>query len=463
MLNPMIAGGPNMVDLHDVPEAVARRVVRDAEIAAAYAVDETSGVVAPEDFVVVRARDTADVVELLTHANRLGVPVVPQGARTGVTGGAVAIGGGYVLNVEALNSIEVVPEEGIVVAGAGAVLADVKQAAAAEGFFYPPDPSSAARCSIGGTVATNAGGLCCIKYGVTADYVRGLEVVLASGDVIRTGRRTVKGVAGLDLTGLFVGSEGTLGVVTEVVARLVPAPAAPETLVATFRSFDEAVAGVLALRAEPNLPSTLELMDRALLRILQEFGDFGYPDDCAAMLLVQSDRPGAAVDDMTRFAHLLSAAGAEDVLVADTKQEADALMEGRRAGQVALAAHGHHLLEDMCVPVHRLAEMIAAGYDVGERLGLEVTMSGHAGDGNLHPCVFVPSGAEGLDRAEQAVGELMEAALRLGGTITGEHGVGTFKRDWLPKELGEAEMARQRAVRALFDPRGILNPGRVHA
>jgi glycolate oxidase len=196
--------------------------------------------------------------------------------------------------------------------------------------------------------------------------------------------------------------------------------------------------------------------------VIQDYGDFGYPDDCAALLLVQSDRRGGATADVQRFAEILTEAGAQDVVVADTPQEADALMAGRRAGQVAVAVRGPHLLEDMCVPVPRLAQMIAAGYEAGERLGLEITMSGHAGDGNLHPTVFVPEAADGLARAEHAVGELMKVALSLGGTITGEHGVGTFKRDWLPMELGEREMARQRQVRALFDPNGILNPGRVH-
>jgi glycolate oxidase len=297
---------------------------------------------------------------------------------------------------------------------------------------------------------------------VTADYVRGLEVVLASGEVIRTGRRTIKGVAGFDLTGLFVGSEGTLGVVTEVTARLVPAPAPPQTMVATFSSMERAVQGVLALRAEPHLPSTLELMDRALLEVLQSYADFGYPDDCAALLLIQSDRQGGSSEDVRRFAALLAEAGADEIVVADSRQEADALMEGRRAGQVAVTARGPHLMEDMCVPVPRLGDMIKAGYAVADRLGLEVTMSGHAGDGNLHPTVFIPEGPDGPGRAREAVGELMAAALALGGTITGEHGVGTFKRDWLPTELGQSEMDRQRQLRSFFDPHGILNPGRVH-
>jgi glycolate oxidase len=440
-----------------------RAVVTDADVAATYAVDSSLGSAAPERFTVVRARDVDDVVEVLRTAAAELTPVVPQGARTGLAGGATATDGCIVLNVEALDTIVELDEvERFAVVQPGVVTNDLKAAAAAVGLAYPPDPASAAWCTVGGNVATNAGGLCCVKYGVTADYVRGLEVVLPGGEIMRTGRRTAKGVAGFDLTGLFVGSEGLLGVVTSAVVRLVAAPDPALTALATFTSLDAATAGILALRAERYGPSLLELLDADTIAAVQAIADFGFPPDCAAVLIVQSDRPGHVAEDVHRYAALLEAAGAQDVAVADDAQEAEALMAGRRALHAAHEAKGPHFTEDVCVPVTRLADLIRAGHAVSEQRGVPVTMSGHAGDGNLHPCFFFDAGdVDSVARAEQAFDDLVHIALDLGGTITGEHGVGSLKRRWLPHELGEPEMARQRAVKAVFDPLGIMNPGKV--
>nr|WP_306238301.1 FAD-linked oxidase C-terminal domain-containing protein [Ornithinimicrobium sp. HY1745] len=443
------------------PERVATRVVKDAPVANTYGVDHTAGAVAPDNFLVVRARDREDVIEVLQHAQAHCIPVVPQGARTGLTGGAVAIEGGIVLSVEALSTIEIDTTEGLVVAGPGAINADVKKAAALHGLAYPPDPSSAASCSIGGNVATNAGGLCCVKYGVTADYVRGLEVVLAGGEVIRTGRRTRKGVAGYDLTGLFVGSEGTLGVVTEVVARLIAAPDPALTALATFNSLGEATDALASLRTYRHSPSLLEVLDGPSVEAIQAYGDYGFPSHCAAAVLVQSDRPGHTAEDIQHYASLLEEAGAVDVAVADDHQEAEALLEGRKVLNPALNELGKRLVEDVCVPVGRLGDLVRAGHEIAERRGLRITMPGHGGDGNLHPSIFIPEGPDGPALAEAAFDDLVGATLELGGTITGEHGVGTVKAPWLARELGEAEMARQRTMKAVFDPLGIMNPGRV--
>lgn len=445
------------------PGLSPQAVVSDRDVAATYAIDASLGAAAPPDFMVIRARDLDDVVEVMQHAQAHGIPVVPQGARTGLAGGSVAVAGGYVLNVEALHSIEINEDEGFVVAGPGAVNADVKRAAAAVGLFYPPDPASSASCTLGGNVATNAGGLCCVKYGVTADYIRGLQVVLAGGEVITTGRRTAKGVAGYDLTGLFVGSEGTLGVVTSIVARLVPAPDPALTALATFSSLDAAIAGILALRADRHRPSLLEILDQTSIAAIQELADYGFPRDCAAALIVQSDRPAHTAEDVQRYAGLLTAAGADEVAVADDAQEADALLEGRRALSPALEAHGSRFIEDVCVPVGHLADLIRSTREISSRFGVEITMSGHGGDGNLHPALFFDPAVPGSrERAEDAFGLVVERALELGGTITGEHGVGSLKKRYLPQELGAAEMARQRAVKALFDPLGIMNPGKVY-
>ncbi len=447
-----------------LPTSLSQRVVTDPDVKATYAVDESVGAAPPGDFEVVRARDLADVVEVMRHAHETRTPVVPQGARSSLTGGSVAIEGGIVLNVEALDTVsEVDPLEGLAVAGPGVINADLKKAVAEQGLFYPPDPASSAFCTIGGNVATNAGGLCCVKYGVTADYVRGLQVVLPGGEVIRTGHRTAKGVAGLNLTGLFVGSEGTLGVVTEVVAKVVPAPDPALTVLGTFDSLEDASTAIAALRRERHVPSLVELMDRASIAAVQALADYGYPDDCEAALIVQSDRPGHTAEDVALYAEILEKAGATEVAVADDVQEADLLLAGRRALSPALEAKGPRFLEDVCVPVGRLTDLIRVGQAIAARRGLEVTMSGHAGDGNLHPSIFFDDQDEASrENAEGAFGEMVAAALEFGGTITGEHGVGSLKARWLAQELGERELERQRAVKALFDPRGIMNPGRVY-
>jgi glycolate oxidase len=415
------------------------------------------------DFALVRARDEQDVVEVLTEAQAHGIPVVPQGARTGLAGGAVATQGCLVLNVENLTDLDIDPVEGQARVGPGVVTAALQAAAAQVGLHYPPDPASADTCTIGGNIATNAGGLCCVKYGVTADHVRALEVVLPGGERVRTGHRTAKGVAGYDLTGLFVGSEGTLGVVTAAVVRLLPAPDPPFTALATFDSLDGAVRGVLSLRADRHRPSLLEFLDRASIAAVNACGDYGFPPDCAAALIVQSDRPGHAAEDVHRYAARLTDSGAVDGAVADNASEADLLMAGRRMLNYALEAKGGRLAEDACVPVARLADFVRAGQEISARSGVEITLSGHGGDGNLHPSLFFARGnPESRHRAESALRELLRAALALGGTITGEHGIGTLKRPYLLWELGAAELARQRAVKAVFDPLGIMNPGKVY-
>ena len=459
---------PRMMDLGETDLGVMRLSggarVTDPAIAASYAVDASLGSTAPDHFTVVRARDVGDVVEVLREAQARGIPVVPQGARTSLAGGATAREGSIVLNVEGLDTVAEVDElEGYAVAGPGVVNQDLKRAAASVGLFYPPDPASSATCTIGGNVATNAGGLCCVKYGVTADYVKSLEIVLPGGEVVRTGHRTGKGVAGLDLTGLFVGSEGTLGVVTSVVVRLVPAPDPSLVALATFASLDAAAAGVVALRRDRHRPALLEFLDRATIVAVQAVADYGFPQDCAAALIVSSDRPEHTRDDVQRYAGLLGEAGAVDVAVADDQQEADALMAGRRAVNNALEAKGGRFVEDVCVPVGRLADLIRAGEEISSRRGVEMTMSGHGGDGNLHPCVFFDrADPESRLRAEAAFADLVDVALAMGGTITGEHGVGSLKREFLVQELGPAEIVRQRAVKAVFDPRGIMNPGVVY-
>ncbi|CAN7321783.1 FAD-binding protein [Terrabacter sp. LjRoot27] len=447
-----------------LPEQIAHREVTDPDVRRSYALDATVALAPPpDDFAVVRARDVSDVVAVLEHAQATGTAVVPQGARTSRSGGAVATEDCIVLNVEALDEIHEVNElEGYAVVGPGVVNADLKRAAAAAGLFYGPDPASWETCTIGGNIATNAGGLCCVKYGVTSDWVKALQVVLPGGEVMRTGHRTAKGVAGYDLTGLFVGSEGTLGVVTEAVVRLDPAPDPALTALAVFDSLDAAVAGIVALRRDPHRPCLLEIIDRTSVRAIQAFGDFGFPDDCAAVLLVQSDRPGHVADDVARYAALLESAGATDVAVADDAQESEALLAGRRVMSTAFEAMGGRLAEDMCVPIGRLAEFVRGIEAISERRSVLIPVSGHGGDGNLHPSiVFAHDDPDSLARAWEAFDDLIRLGLSLDGTITGEHGIGSVKVPWLGLELGDAELDRQRRLKAVFDPLGIMNPGKV--
>lgn len=443
--------------------AALPHTIADPDVKATYGVDQTLGSTAPTSFEVVRAGNLADVVEVMRYAAAHRVPVVPQGARTCLTGAASAVDGGIVLNTERLNAIEAIdPIESIAVVGPGVVTGDLRRATAEQGLFYPPDPGSVDSCTLGGNVAMNAGGLCCVKYGVTADYVRGLEVVLPGGEILRNGRRTAKGVTGYDLTGLFVGSEGTLGVVTKVIAKLLPKPEAALTALATFPSLDAASEAIVALRLAPSRPSLMEFLDQPSITAIQALADFGFPQGCAAALLVQSDRTGFAADDVAEYARIMESVGADEIALAEDEQESDMLLAGRRSLNAAQEAVGPHLLEDMCVPVKHLPELVRQGQRIGAEEGLQIMMAGHAGDGNLHPAIFFdPRDPDQSTRAWRAFDALVEAALALGGTLAGEHGVGSLKAPWLRREIGDLSYGLQRQLKAVFDPHGLMNPGRV--
>lgn len=446
-----------------LPTPLHALTIDDTDVAATYAVDSTPRAIPPadHDYTVVRATSRDDVVEVLRYAAEHRVPVVPQGGRTGLVGGAVALPGSIVLSMEKMTSLHIDADEQIAVVGPGVVTADLKAAVAEHGLAYPPDPASAASCTIGGNIATNAGGLCCVKYGVTADYVRGLDVVLAGGEVMRTGRRTAKGVTGMDLTGLFVGSEGTLGTVTEAVLKLVPASDPPLTVLAVFDSLDKAMTAVGELRRLRHLPNLIELLDTPAIRITQAQRDFGFPEDAEALLLVQADRADHTVEDAQWYADLLEAAGAE-VAVAEDTAESELLIEARRTLNVAMEAKGPRLIEDMCVPIRAVADLVRAAHALAAEHQLEIICAGHAGDGNLHPSIFFdPEDPAQASAARQVFDSLVNEAWRLGGTLAGEHGIGSLKAPWLSGELGAAEVARQRAIKGLFDPVGIMNPGRV--
>jgi len=435
-------------------------VVTDPDLLASYCRDESQFTDAATPIAVLAPRSTEEVAVCLRACAAAGVPVVTRGAGSGLSGGANAVADGVVLSTHRMNQIiDVDPVERLAVVQPGVVTAALRAAVAEQGLLYPPDPGSVAMCSIGGNVATNAGGMCCVKYGVTGDFVEALEVVLADGRVLRTGTRTVKGVAGYDLTSLFVGAEGTLGVVTEITVRLVPAPRPPLTLVATFDELSAAGRAVAGIATARVAPSAVEILDRTTLRAVDDVArmDLG---DAAAMLLVQADSSDAETLLATVEGICLQT-GAADVAVSDDPDESTMLMEARRLALPALERLGTGwLLDDVCVPRARIVDLIEIVEGVARQTGLTIGVFGHAGDGNLHPTVVFDQGVEeSRAAAHRAFDQITAAALELGGTITGEHGVGRLKAGWLTRELDPVALEVQRNVRRTFDPAGLLNPG----
>jgi glycolate oxidase len=355
---------------------------------------------------VVLARERGHVEHTLRTASRLSVPVVPQGARSGLSGAANAIDGCIVLSLERMNRIvEIDTANRIAVVEPGVYNATFSHAVAEHGLFYPPDPSSWEFCSIGGNLATNSGGLCCVKYGVTTDYVRGLEVVLATGEVLRTGRRTVKGVAGYDLTKLFVGSEGTLGVITQATLALRPEAERPRTVVALFESPAAAAHAVAAVMTAGQVPSLLEIMDATCLRAVEQWKRMDLPADAGAMLLAQSDNGSAAASEIAAMATRFRHAGATDVVEAADPAEGELLLEARRVVLLALERLGTTMIDDICVPLSRLADLFDGVEKIAASNGVLIGVVGHAGDGNMHPTVvFDAADPDQSIRARQAFG-----------------------------------------------------------
>ncbi|MFJ9456501.1 FAD-binding oxidoreductase [Kitasatospora sp. NPDC101447] len=440
----------------------AGAVVVDPDVTAAYSRDMAGFCAAGVPAVVVFPETVEQVQHVMRTATELRVPVVPQGARTGLSGAANAVDGCVVLSLVKLNRIlEIDPVNRIAVVEPGVVNAELSRAVEELGLAYPPDPSSWESCTIGGNIGTGAGGLCCVKYGVTSEYVLGLDVVLADGRLLSTGRRTAKGVAGYDLTRLFVGSEGTLGVVVRAVLALRPAPAPQLALAAEFPSADAAGAAVCEVMARGLTPSLMELMDAVSVRAVNELGQMGLPESTRALLLVAFDGPDR-VGELARVEQLCREAGATEVVPAEDQAESDLLLAARRLALPAMDRLGTTMIDDVAVPRSRLAEMLNGVAAIAERHGLTIGVVSHAGDGNTHPIViFDASDEEQAARAQRSFDEIMALGLELGGTITGEHGVGLLKRDWLARELGPVALDLQRQLKAVFDPLGLLNPGKM--
>ena len=437
-------------------------VLTDTDIIESYRFDRSTGTSAGQPFAVVFPRTTEQVSSVMAAAYEHRVPVVPRGAGSGLTGGSNAIDGSLVLCLERMRHVRNVDvANGYVETEPGIFNTELREHVTGHGLWYAPDPASKDFCSIGGNVNTNAGGLCCVKYGVTRDAVLGLEVVLPDGRITRVGRRTVKGVAGYDLAGLMVGSEGTLGIVTMARLRLRPLPPPAATVVALFADVASAGRAVEKIMAT-STPSLLELLDRTTMQAVEEWRPSGLPVEAGALLLAQSDVPGSGADhEAVAILEACVAAGAMEGYRSEDPDQAEMLLGARRMAIPALEAKGDWLLDDVAVPRSNLAEAVAAIEDIAARHDVLIGTFGHAGDGNLHPTIVTPRGdAEAAERALAAFNDILQVALRLGGTVTGEHGIGLLKRDSLAEELDEPSRHLQRQLKDVFDPRGILNPGK---
>jgi glycolate oxidase len=451
-------GADVLADL--IAELPAGMVVSDPAVAESYRQDRAFDPSAGKPMAVVRPRRTEDVQTIMRWASAHRIPVVPRGAGTGLSGGATAVDGALVLLTEKMRDIAVDPVTRTAVCQPGLLNAEVKKTVAEYGLWYPPDPSSYEICSIGGNIATNAGGLCCVKYGVTSDYVLGVQVVLADGTAVRLGGPLLKDVAGLSLTKLFVGSEGILGIVTEVTLRLVPPQQASCTVVANFASVAAAAEAVLAVTARLR-PAMLEFMDSVAINAVEDKLRMGLDRSAAAMLVACSDERGPArTEDAGFITSVFTEYGAAEVFSTDDPVEGEAFAAARRFAIPAMEAKGPLLLEDVGVPLPALADLVCGVARIAAERDLMIAVIAHAGDGNTHPLiVHDPSDPAVTERAALAYGEIMDLAAGLGGTITGEHGVGRLKRPWLAGYLGPDAMALNRRIKEALDPLGILNPG----
>ena len=449
----------------ELKKTLGQERVLDSDVdRVAYSYDATWGEALPD--VVVAPLTIAEVAATLRIANRERIPVVPRGAASGLSGGAVPLEGGICLCLARMNKIvEISPDELVAVVQPGVINMDLQDAAAKHGLFFPPDPASWYMSTLGGNVAENAGGPRCLKYGVTKDYVLGLEVVLADGHVMRTGGRTIKNVAGYDLTSLIVGSEGTLAVVTEIIVKLLPKPAGRTTVMGIFAQIEQACEAVNRVITSGVLPLTTEIMDGDCIQAVQTQQDYGLPNDADAVLLIDVEGwPEATAHESRIVSAACRAAGAREVRCASDEVAAEKLWAARRSISASLSTLGDKLGEDIAVPRSRIPDMVRRVREIGRKYNLRAPIFGHIGDGNLHPYLICDrADAAMMLRVRQAAGEIFMSAIALGGTLTGEHGIGLAKRDYLGKALDAVAHRQMLAIKRLFDPNNILNPGKLFA
>ncbi|MBK9989755.1 MAG: FAD-binding protein [Verrucomicrobia bacterium] len=414
---------------------------------------------------VVFPANTAEVAAVIKLTREHKTPVVTRGNGTGLSGGSVPVAGGIVLCLTRLDRVLELDQANLTLtAEAGVVTQRIYEAADAVGLFYPPDPGSMKISTIGGNVAENSGGLRGLKYGVTRDYVMGIEVVLADGSICWLGSKCVKDVAGYNLRDLFIGSEGTLGIITKVLLKLLPKPAARQTLLATFAAMDTAAETVSAIIAAKIIPCTLEFLDRRTLQCVEDFAKVGLPRDAEAVLLIETDgHPAPVAEEASKIEEIARAQGATTIVRAANAEEATRLATARRSAFSALARlRPTTILEDITVPRSKLGDMIRFVNEVATKHNLQIATFGHFGDGNLHPTILTNERDEAeMHRVEHALKEIFDHALSLGGTITGEHGVGLAKKAFLKQQLGDSSYLLLQQIKRTLDPENLLNPGKV--
>ncbi|MEC0707070.1 glycolate oxidase subunit GlcD [Bacillus haynesii] len=416
---------------------------------------------------VIAPRSKEEVSQIVKICNTHRIPIVPRGSGTNLCAGTCPTEGGIVLLFKHMNRILEIDEENLTITvQPGVITLDLIHAAEEKGLFYPPDPSSMKISTIGGNINENSGGLRGLKYGVTRDYVMALEVVLANGDIIRTGGKLAKDVAGYDLTRLFIGSEGTLGIITEATLKLIPAPETKKTVLALYQDIDSAAQTVSNIIAHKIIPATLEFLDQPTIQVIEDFAKIGLPVHAKAVLLIEQDGTEEAVRrEIAVIEEICKKGNAVSVQTAQTESEAENLREARRTALSALARlKPTTILEDATVPRSEIAEMVKAINTIAEKHQISICTFGHAGDGNLHPtCTTDVRNSEEMKRVEQAFEDIFKKAVELGGTITGEHGVGEMKAPYLELKLGKAGIAAMKAVKQALDPNSIMNPGKIFA
>lgn len=416
---------------------------------------------------VVSPRNTKEMSEVVKICNEFKIPIVPRGSGTNLCGGTCPVKGGIIILFKHFNQILEIDEENLTATvQPGVITAQLAKAVEAKGLFYPPDPGSMSISTIGGNINENSGGLRGLKYGVTRDYVIALEIVMANGDIVRTGGKLAKDVAGYDLTRLFVGSEGTLGIITEATLKLLPKPDAKKTMLALYQDLEAAAKSVSAIIASKIIPITLEFLDQPTLRVVEDYAKIGLPTDVQAVLLIEQDGPIEVVErDLKKIEEVCKKENAVSVQVAKTPEEAEALSMARRTALSALARlKPTTILEDATVPRSEVANMVKAINQIAKKYNLNICTFGHAGDGNLHPtCPTDARNHEEMERVEMAFAEIFDKAIELGGTITGEHGVGVMKAPYLEWKMGSEGMNAMRAIKRALDPNNIMNPDKVFA
>lgn len=439
------------------------RILTDKVDRYSYSFDASFGTYLPD--IVVQLKSTEEVVKLMKLANKYKIPVYPRGQATGLSGGSLPVKGGIVLDLAHWDNLLIIDKEDMVVTvSPGIITSKIDHAASEVGLMYPPDPSSASICTIGGNLAENAGGPRGLKYGVTKDYVLGLEVVTPEGEVIRTGGQTIKNVTGYDLTKLIVGSEGTLGIITEATLRLIPRPEATETLLVLFHDLIDAGQAIAKIMQSSIVPAKLEMMDQASIRAVENYQPMGLPTDVGALLLIELDgHPRAIADESILVREICEAMNAHDVQVAKNDIEAGKFWQARKLVSPAIMQEKPtKVAEDATVPRSSIPKMFKRLMEIKEQYDLNLVVFGHAGDGNLHPNIITDERDHvEMRRVERAVEAIFKAAIELGGTLSGEHGIGTLKAPFLPMELSEMTIEMMQRIKESFDPNNILNPGKI--